>query len=248
MDKGTSKSSKVSNALPPGIKVLITYTAVITFFYLIYSLFGISKPISVFFGTFIYGTAATIIELTSLALLLIILYGLIKRHYWVFWISLAWFSFGAVNALVSLFKFRAEFDVLKQVLLLSSFIVIVLNGIIAWYIYSEKYYFKVKHLNKETKAKDKFFVYVISCFLIVSFLVLITFGVHFYRTTFSITNKLIVELKQDPYQDLVCAKKQGTEQDVCYLVLSIIREGQEPEICENIQSDFYKMTCYRSLE
>ncbi len=234
-------------ALPPGIKVLVTYASFIAVFYLLYVLFAVAKPVSVIFGVFVTGTAATIIEFVSLLLLIAIIYGLLKRHFWVFYISLLWFSFGVLNAIVSLIKFRSEFDILRSVLLVSSVTVIVLNGIIAWYIYSEKYYFKVKHLNKETRAKDKFFVYLISVFLIVSVLLLVTFGVRFYNTTIRTTDKLIGELSSAEVPDLVCAQKTDSEKDICYLVLSILREGKEPSICENIDSDFYKMTCYRAL-
>jgi len=233
--------------LPPGIKVLVAYTGVIALFYLLYLLFGITRPISILFGNVFYGTAATVIELASLGLLIAIIYGLIKRHFWVFWVSLAWFSFGALNAIVSLLWFQAEFDALKSILVVSSLVVIVLNGVIVWYVYSEKEYFKVKHLNKETKAKDKFFVHLITVFLIVSFLILLTFGINFYNTTIKTTNKLIAELQAAELPELLCAQKTAQEQDICYLVVSIMKETKEPRICENIRSDFYKITCYRAM-
>lgn len=234
--------------LPPGIKVLIAYTGIMAFIYLLYFLFGVTKPVSVVFGSFFYGTTATVIELLSLLVILIILYGLIKRHFWVFYISLTWFLFGLLNAVVSLIKFRAEFDVLRNILIASSFVVIVLNGVIAWYIYSEKSYFKVKHLNKETKTKDKFFVYLISVFLIVSFLILLTFGINFYNTSIKTTNKIIAEITASPIPELTCAQKANHEQDLCYLIVSIMKKEREPRLCDNIGSDFYKMTCYRALE
>ena len=232
--------------LPPGIKVLIAYTSIIALFYLLYLLFGLSQPISVLFGKFIYGTGATVVELVSLGLLSAIIYGLYKRHFWVFYVSLTWFIFGALNAFVSLTAFRAEFDVLKSLLIISSLVVIVLNGIIAAYIYSEKKYFKTKHLNKETRAKDKFFVYVISVFIIVSLLLLVTYGISFYTDTIQTTNKIIGELQDAPNPELLCAQKAVPEQDICYLVLTIIEN--RPQLCENIASDFYKITCYRALE
>lgn len=235
-------------SLPPGIKILIIYSSLIAFFYLLYLLIGTTQPISLFFGKFIYGSAAYFIEYFSLAALISIIYGLAKRHYWAFYISLIWFAFGALNALISLFLFSSEFDVLKNVLLISSFIVVVLNGLIAWYIYSEKEYFKVKHLNKKTKAKDKFFVYVVSTFIIVSILVLATFGLNFYNTTLKTTDKMISELKSVSSPELHCASKEGNEKDICYLVVSIMLDGENSDVCENIESDFYKMTCYRSLK
>lgn len=234
--------------LPPGIKVLIAYTGIIALFYLLYLLFGITKPISVVFGTFVYGNLAILIEFSSLFVLFAIIYGLVKRHFWVFYVSIVWFLFGLLNAVISLTAFKSEFDVLKHILFASSFVVIILNGIIAWYIYSEKYYFKTKHLNKQTKTKDKFFVYLISVFLIVSILVLITYGVNFYNTTLKTTSEIISELKAAQIPDLECAQKTGQDQDICYLILSIMKEGKQPTLCENINSDFYKVTCYRSLE
>lgn len=240
-------SSHPDRKLPPGIQVLVAYAGIISLFYLLYLVFGISQPVSLVFGTFLYGTPATIIELISLGILLAIIYGLIKKHFWVFYISLAWFIFGALNAIISLFRFRSEFDILKSILIISSIVVIILNGIIAWYIYSERNFFKTRHLNKITKAKDKFFVYVISTFLIVSILILVTFGINFYTQTIKTTNNLITELQNDPLPQLHCAQKNVSEQDLCYLVASIMQGSTDKTICENINSDFYKMTCYRAL-
>lgn len=237
-----------SPSLPPGIKILIVYSILIAFFYLLYLILGTTKPISLFFGKFIYGGSAYFLEFLSLAALLSIIYGLIKKHYWAFYVSLVWFAFGAVNALVSLLFFSSEFDVLKNVLLISSFIVVALNGLIAWYIYSEKEYFKVKHLNKKTQAKDKFFVYVISSFIIVSILILATFGLNFYNNTLKTTNKVISELQSSAVPELHCSSKEGSERDICYLVVSVMFNGEDAGVCENIESDFYKMTCYRSLK
>jgi len=233
--------------LPPGIKVLVAYTGIIALFYLLYLLLGVARPVSVIFGQFFYGGTATLIETISVILLIAIIYGLIKRHFWVFYLSLIWFSFGILNAVVSLAIFDSEFDILRNVLFISSFIIIILNGIIIWYVYTEKSYFKTKHLNKVTRAKDKFFVYVISVFLIVSILILITFGVDFYNTTLKTTDKLISELETEEIPELFCAQKSGEEQDLCYLILSIMRDGEDERICENIKSDFYKITCLRSL-
>ena len=248
LDRHYSQNKLHWKNLPPGIKVLVTYVGVIALFYLLYLIFGISKPVSVVFGNFIYGTKATMIEFASLVLLLSIIYGLVKRHYWVFYISLTWFSFGLLNAVVSLVRFNSEFDVLKNILLISSFVVIILNGVIVWYVYTEKRFFKTKHLNKETKAKDKFFVYLISVFLIVSILFLVTFGLNFYNTTLKTTNKVIAEIQESSIPELLCAQKTGSEQDICYLVLAIAKEGKDSSLCENIKSDFYKITCYRALK
>ena len=234
--------------LPPGIKVLISYVGAITLIYLLYFISGITKPVSVIFGKLISGPLAYVLEIGSLIVLIVILYGLIKREFWVFYVSLAWFTFGLLNAVVSLLSFKSEFDVLRTVLVASSFVVIVLNGIIVWYVYSEKYYFKVKHLNKETKAKDKFFVYLISTFLVVSLLILLTFGVNFYNTTIKTTNKVIAELNNAPDPEIVCAQKTGNEKDICYLVLSIKEDGRNRSLCDSIVSDFYKITCYRALQ
>lgn len=234
--------------LPPGIKVLAAYTGIIALLYIAYLLFGVTKPISIIFGMLVYGAMANVLELSALIVLLSIIYGLLKRHYWVFYVSLAWFSFGLLNALISLLRFKSEFDVLRNILFISSFVVIVLNGIIVWYVYSEKQYFRTKHLDKKTKAKDRFFVYVVSVAIIVSLLFLITFGLNFYTSTLKTTSKVIDELQQSALPELLCAEKNSTEQDICYLVLSIMNQEKEPRICESINSDFYKITCYRALE
>ena len=78
--------------------------------------------------------------------------------------------------------------------------------------------------------------------------ILVTYGLNFYSTTIKTTNKLIDELNKDPLPEITCAQKVSPEQDLCYLILSIMRQSKDPRICDNIVSDFYKMTCYRSLQ
>lgn len=157
------------------------------------------------------------------------------------------FLFGILNAVVSLVRFSSEFDILRRILFASSLVIILLNGIIVWYVYSEKKYFKTKHLNKETKTKDKFFVYIISVFIIVSLLILITYGLEFYNTTLKTTSDIVSELKSAEMPDLVCVQKTGNEKDICYLILAIMN-NEGSSVCENIDSDFYKLTCYRAMQ
>ncbi len=248
ISKHTQPHQDISfSTLPPGIKVLVYYTGIIAFFYLLYIVFASIKPVYVIFGSSIYGNAALVIELISFVLLLSIIYGLSKRHYWVFWISLIWFSLGVLDAIVSLLTFSSQFDVLRQILVISSLIITLLNGIVVWYVYSEKHYFKVKHLDKKTKQKDKFFIYVISTVIIFSLLLLITFGLNFYSTTITKTHTIITELKNSTYPEITCGQKMGDDKDICYLVLTIMYNDTQRNLCDNIQSDFYKMTCDRAI-
>jgi hypothetical protein len=78
-------------------------------------------------------------------------------------------------------------------------------------------------------------------------LLLITFGFNFYNSTLKTTNKLIAELKGATLPELTCAQKTGTEQDLCYLIIVIAQQDSSTRLCENIKSDFYKMTCYRAI-
>ncbi len=233
--------------LPPGIKVLIAYAAVVLAFYLIYFFFGITKPVSIFFGTLLTGNAALFIDILSVAMLVAIIVGLKKRDYWVFWLSLAWFSYGVLNAIFSAFMIKTELAILKEMMLLSAVSVLLLNGLIVWYIYSEKEYFKTKHLNKETKTKDKLFVYIIASVLIISMLFTATLGFNFYKTTIKTANEIIQEFDRFGASPLVCEEKSNHERDICYVALTIAMQTKDNTMCNNIESDFYKLTCYRAL-
>jgi hypothetical protein len=234
-------------ALPPGIKVLIAYASVVCIFYLIYLLFGIKKPVSIFFGMLLTGSSALMVDIISLCLLVAIIIGLKRRDYWTFWLSLGWFSYGVLNAIVSVFLIQTQFMILKELMLLSAVSILILNGLIVWYIYSEKEYFKTKHLNKVTKAKDKVFVYIIASVLIVSILFTITLGLNFYKTTIKTANEIIHEMDTRGANQMICEEKTNQEKDICYVVLTIATEAKESSLCDNIESDFYKLTCYRAL-
>ncbi|MFC1728058.1 hypothetical protein ACFLZ7_01170 [Nanoarchaeota archaeon] len=245
--KTTGQKRHKKEGLPPGIKVLITYASVVSLFYLIYLFVGIQKPISIFFGNLITGAGAMLIDVISVVLLGLIIFGLAKKKYWVFWLSLGWFAYGVINAIVSAFMIQTQFLILKNMMLLSAVSVLLLNGLIVWYIYSEKEFFKTKHLNKVTRAKDHMFVYIIASVLIISILLTLTIGVNFYKTTVKTANSIIEEFTLVGASEFVCDQKIGEERDICYVVLAVTLNETDGEMCESVESDFYKLTCYRAI-
>ena len=232
--------------IPPGIKVLIAYASIVTIFYIIYLFIGAQNPISIFFGRLVTGASAILVDLISVILLGFIIYGLAKRTRWIFWLSLIWFSYGVINAIVSAFFIRTQFLILKDLMLLSTISVLLLNGLIIWYIYSEKEYFVNKHVTKVTKAKDKMFVYIITAVLIISVLLTLTIGINFYKTTIKTANSIIQEFSDVGASEFVCDKKEGEERDICYIILAVATNATD-SICSGIESDFYKLTCYRAI-
>lgn len=243
--------------IPIGIKFLIGYLTFLAVLYLISFVYGITFPTTILFGKLITGTRALIINSVLLALILLMLYGFWKRKAYTFDLSIGFFSFAALNAVISLLLFEsAEHPVFRKLLLLSFISLVIMNVVIVWYILHErKYFYAERFRDRPFHHRDKVFLYMIITFWVVALLIGITLGAQFYKDTTRLIDKNIVEMKGDYYRgQLVCESKDaGPEKDVCNLVLATaMTQYERPPVevhslCDNIRSDFYRFTCMRSI-
>jgi hypothetical protein len=242
--------------IPVGIRFLIGYLTFLSALYLISFIFGITFPTTILFGKLITGKGVLIFNLVLLLLIFFMIYGFWKRKAYTFDLSIGFFSFAALNSLISLMLFEsAEHPVFRKLLLLSFVSLVIMNIVIVWYILHEKKYFYVeKFKDRPFHHRDKVFLYVIIAFWSITLLLGITLGVQFYKDTTRIIDQTMVELKGDYYRGiLVCEQKQDHERDICTLVIATaLSEHNRPQyelvgLCSDSKSDFYRFTCMRSI-
>jgi hypothetical protein len=242
--------------IPIGIKFLIGYLSFLAMLYVISFLFGITFPTTILFGKMIIGTRALIINSVLLAIIFLVIYGFWKRKSFAFDLSIIFFSFTALNAVISLLLFEsAEHPAFKKLLILSFVSLIFMNIVIVWYILHEKKYFYAERFkDRPVHHRDKVFLYIVITFWVLALLIGGTLGVQFYKDTTRMIDQTIAEMQGDYYRgQLLCEQKTGPERDVCTLVLATaLSEYKRPELelemlCDDIQSDFYHFTCMRSI-
>lgn len=255
-------------AIPVGIKFLIGYLSFLAVLYIISFLYGITFPTTLLFGELVVGTRALIINSVLLVIVLLMVYGFWKRHAYTFDLAIGFFSFSALNAMLSLFLFESsEHPMFRNLLLLSFISLVVMDIVVVWYILHEKKYFFVeKFRDRPWLHRDKVFLYCMVTFWTVTLLIGGTIGYQFYKDTTKLIDQSILELKGDYYTGVIkCEQKTGPERDVCTLVIATIlseridpakssqsmRYMQQPDLeklCNTIQSDFYRFTCMRSIK
>jgi hypothetical protein len=242
--------------IPLGIRFLIGYLAFLAALYMISFIFNITFPTTILFSKLITGQKALVFNAVLLAIILFLIYGFWKRKAYTFDLSVGFFGFSALNAMVSFLLFESvEHPVFKKLLLLSFVSLVIMDVVIVWYILHErKYFYSERFKERPFHHRDKVFLYSIVTFWTVTLLIGVTLGVQFYKDTTRLIDQTIKELHGDYYMgQLVCEQKSGHERDICTLVVATamsVQQRPRPElagICDSIQSDFYRFTCMRSI-
>lgn len=233
---------------PLGIRVLVGYLFIILGFYFFYLFIGIKTPIAIVFGQVVGGLTALFLVMALIVAIIVLIAGLVKRKKWSYTLSLIWFSFGIINALVSLVLLKTEVvSFTRSFLILSSVTIFVINILAILYIVSEKNYFFSKHFaQKKPMLVDKLFVAALVIFLIVTISIGSVMGYDFYKTNIQQTDSMIIELEGKTYdqQFQICNAKPSQEKDLCLLILSI--KTVNKDLCSQVKSDFYKFSCMQA--
>jgi len=242
--------------IPLGIRFLIGYLIFLSVLYLVSFIYGITFPTTILFGKMIEGARAMIINGVLLALILAMIYGFWKRKAYTFDLSVGFFGFTALNAIISVLLFdSAEHPIFAQMLLLSFISLVFMNTVIIWYVLHERKFFYAKEFHERPfHHRDRVFLYIIISFWVLVLLIGGTMGIQFYKDTTALIDDNLKDLRADPYLgQFVCESKQGADRDVCTLVLAtaLSEQGRAQEdlvaLCNHIDSDFYQFTCMRSI-
>ncbi|MFQ5474863.1 MAG: hypothetical protein ACE5DM_03430 [Candidatus Nanoarchaeia archaeon] len=241
--------------IPIGVRVLIGYLGFMGILYIAAFFSNITYPTTLLFGQIITGTWAVLINLAIVLLLAIIIRGLIKREAYTFDLALVWFGAGILNSILSFILLKnTTFSVLGDFLYLSFITIVVVDSLVIWYLLHEKKYFHSRTFHERPwHHRDKVFVYILVAFWVLVLLIGISYGLNFYGETTRMVDQTVVELSasQGFFAEDTCLAKEGKEKDVCLVVLATMYNSSDinqiSKICKNIDSDFYRFTCLRTI-
>ena len=239
--------------VPIGIKLITFYVGFLVLLYGISFMSSVLYPTAIVFGLSVTGVLAILTNLIVLTILASIFYGLQKRSAYTLDLAITFFVFAAINSIISLFTLNS-YSVFGNFMFFLAISSIFVNLVIIFYLWSEKKYFYARSYNERPWTnKDKIFVYVIGTFWILTLLIGSTYAIDFYKDTTSIVDGIVLELETTHpfFASEVCEGKQGKEKDVCMLVLATMQDSTSVKsvenICSEIDSQFYRFTCLRTL-
>lgn len=235
---------------PLGINVLLAYLGVLLAFYIIYFILSLPNPLVIVLGRFVLDNAALLILIGLAAGTALLLYGVAKRAGWAFWLSLVWFAAGIVNAAVNLAALASEvLGLVSWLTALSSISVIVINGLIIWYLGIKRAYFfaPASRAAAATGRPDRIFSYGIIAFVVIVLGLSLGLGIGFYRSNITMADSLISELgtaANSEQEIALCNGKEAIERDLCFLITAIKQDSKS--LCDHITSSFYRASCLRA--
>lgn len=228
---------------PLGVRILIIYTCILALFYLI---FGLAIPTNIFFGIIILGVLARVINLVFLAVLAVIVAGFLTKKHWAGKLAFGFFFFEVLNLAVS---FAIKFNVMKHMfIVITSVSVILLNGLILWYLYEKRSYFTDLRHFKSGKA-DKIFITLIIALAVIVISSTTVYGAVVYSNTMELTDNMIEEIRGKTKEETMfrCSLYFGDERDICYLVAASAYKDVPGELCDEISDNFYRLACIQAV-
>jgi len=233
-----------------GIKVLKGYSILLCFIYIFYFVLGIYKPNLLFLGGEAKSYAALVLDVILVGALIYLIYGITKRKGWAWWFCIVWYSASIINSIWSVYIMRVNvYNILHELLILSSVFIVLINALIIWYAYSKREYFMNPHHGERFEKKDKIFTYSLVCFWVLLLLISTSIGYDFYKTSTRMADSVIEELKDTtPLHAIeICETKEGAEKDICFVVFVTIFERYDlTPICGRIESDLYRFSCMQA--
>lgn len=230
-----------------GIKVLITYSVILSFFYLFYLIVGIYKPELLFLGGLFRSYMALLADLVLIIFLFVMVYGLNRRKRWAWWACITWYALSIINSIWSVYIMKANvYNILHELLILSSVFIIMINLLIIWYTYYKRGYFINPHSEESFMKRDKAFVYSLVCFWAVLILISMSIGYNFYKETTEMAQVIIDEMRgTTPLHAIeICETKDGKDRDICFVVfVTIFQNDDMTPVCGRIDSDLYRFSC-----
>ena len=233
-----------------GIRTLISYSILLCLIYILYFVLGIFRPELLFLGGLAGSSIALLIDFVLVAALIYIIHALIKRKSSAWWLSIIWYSASIINSIWSVYIMKANvYNILYELLVMSSIFIVLINALIIWYVYSKRDYFTSPHHDDRYEKKDKVFIYSLVSFWVLLILLSLNIGYNFYKDTTEMADGIIQELKDTtPLHAIeICETKAGNEKDICFVVFVTIFEKYDlSPVCSRIESDLYRFSCMQA--
>ena len=118
-----------------------------------------------------------------------------------------------------------------------------------YYLEKKDYFFSKK--KPKFSILDKVFISVIYLFYFFSILMIIALGFEIYKSSTFIIDTVADEIINKDLDDSldICNQKQGDNRDICMIaaIASHKREIGVDKYCSDVESAFYRFTCYQTL-
>lgn len=244
---------KTDCKIPKGIRVLIYYSIILSLFYL--SLL-FQSDMGVFFGFLITGIFAKTLNFIFFLLILVIIFGLIKKIKWTYYLTLSIYFLSLLSSFISILSWNeiqnSILSSLTIIIIPTIILSILINGLTFWYILTKKDYFFLKTVSLKETKEDKIFIYSINIFLLLTFIIIVGSMINFTVRITNTIDELMIKINNQSFTESLfyCDDLVDEDKDLCYVAL-VTKHSDEnyiSRICNKIESNFYKFTCYRAIE
>lgn len=244
------KLLKIDHDFPPGVKLLIVFSSIMCFLYIILaSMFSFTMVL----GMTIQGAASRFLNIMMILVLSALIIGFAKKKMWAYHLSFGVFGFIILNSLVSMFFIKKSVSgSLTLLTTFSLFFMLLMNFIILWYIKSKKNYFLHHYHPNHMTKEDKALIYGLTLLWVVFIFAVLIFGYSYYSETTKKADMLIEELYLVyPYQVEDYCLQKIEDKDLCLLTGAVMYEKEKintAKLCRDIDSQFYRYTCFKAIQ
>ncbi|MBR9676082.1 DUF998 domain-containing protein [Candidatus Woesearchaeota archaeon] len=242
------KFFKLEHELPLGIRVLIVYLLLLSFFYLFIG-FGFRR--AMIFGFILEGGLAFLINAATIALLLFIVYGFAKKDVRHYYASIIFFVLIILNTLLSIFSLRLQsFGALKSFVNVSFYLTLILNVITLLFLFRKKYYFITPKPEYTVHYEDRFFVLSIVVIWVLLILSTFYYGEKYYDESFQTADQYLLELRDRSVIESISYCEEVSNKDLCYYISALINkeDANSLNMCEMILNPIYRTDCKTSIK
>lgn len=237
---------------PKGIHILMQYTTVVAFFYL---LAVFSSDLSLFFGFVLKGTAAKLLNFGFFVAASIIIFGISYKKKWSYDFSMFIYILAIANSIASILMFplidNTEIMSIPNFLLIFLLISIFINGMTLWYVYEKRKYFE--GYTGKTDLVDGVFTFGVYIFYIVLAVFLVMNSYQAYKQVNAEYVEIHSEIAKMDFPESIgyCDSLENAEmQDACFLYVVSIFENEPgiEKLCNAIDIELYKLSCTKLVE
>ena len=233
--------------IPIGLNFLIIYTVIIGSFYL---LLGATTATTILFGYVLKGAGALIVNVLFMLVIAVIIFGLIKRKAFGWYLAVGWFGFEILNSFSSITAIRdPSFAAIQTFFRIALTFIIAIDGLIIWYLFVKKNCFIKGVKFHHFKSEDKVFVALMSILIAIIVISGIYVALKIYIDTANISKEVISDFHGKSIGEslFLCSLKKDIEKDVCYMSIAVVYDDTPSFVCDKINFNFYKFSCMQAI-
>ncbi|MBI2549117.1 hypothetical protein HYW21_07245 [Candidatus Woesearchaeota archaeon] len=233
---------------PYAVRVLIIYSLILGVFYLFLAIY---VPSTMLAGKMLIGNAARDVNILTTVIIAVLVYGIAEQKSWSYYLAFVLYSLSVLNSLISVaFLKFSIFGFMEQLILGALLVTVILNGLTLWYVHNRRSYF-LKKTYFSPERKDVFFAHSIIVIGCIMLLILLSSAIGLYLSLTKNIDQIVQELEGFDFTEakVVCLTREK-QNDLCLVTVALIHRHNEnvQTACNEIQSEFYKFTCYNAIK